>query len=324
MVQPFRELSEDEQIKELATLASVFLTKYDLTPKTVEMINHGYNSTLGIVTEDGEKFALRTNVNSPRSDANLRAEIAWMRALSAEGSISLPRPVPASNGDLISYQWSDAIGRTMPAILFSWLEGREVNDLQEFGEPLVSAGRLMADLHRLGRDFQLPQGAALKTFDDVLWGFNDHLRTSEGPLRQEDRNLFTTALSKISDIVARLYASTPSQIIHADIHGGNLMWHNKTLSVFDFDDCGIGLPIQDLGVSLYYFREPENRANLLKGYTQVADLPPHEDGDFEALFLQRRLQLLNYLLESETASHRDLIEPFLETSRTEATAFLQR
>ncbi len=323
MVQTFRELSEDEQIKELTALARVFLTKYDLTPASVEMINHGYNSTLGIVTDAGTKYALRINVNSPRSDANLRAEIAWILALNHEGSISLPRPIPTSDGDLIAYAWSEVLDRTTPAILFSWLEGSEVDDLENFGEPLLSTGRLMANLHRLGRDFRMPDDAALKTFDDVLWGFDDHLRTLEGPLGQADRGLFTNALSRISSTVDRLYGSTPSQIIHADIHGGNLMWHDDTISVFDFDDCGIGLPIQDLGVSLYYFREPENRAKFLEGYTQVAELPPHEDGDLQTLFLQRRLQLLNYLLESETASHQEMIEPFLDISRTEATAFLE-
>ncbi|MEI6700465.1 MAG: phosphotransferase [Actinomycetota bacterium] len=323
MVQSFRELSEEGQIKELTALAHVILAKYDLTPATVEMINHGYNSTLGVVTEEGEKFALRINVNSPRSNANLRAEIAWILALNAEGSTPLPRPIPTSTDELIAYEWSDALDRSTPAILFSWLDGEEVNELQDFEEPLLAAGRLMANLHMLGRDFQMPNDAGLKTFDDVLWGFDDHLRTSEGPLNQADRDLFTHALLNISATVDRLYQSTQSQIIHADLHGGNLMWDGKTLSVFDFDDCGIGLPIQDLGVSLYYFREPENRANLLKGYTQISELPPHEDGDLRTLFLQRRLQLLNYLLESETASHRELIESFLEISRTEATAFLE-
>ena len=115
----FSDLSEEEQIAQLATLAHDMLADYDIAPKSVEMINHGYNTTFAVVTQSNERFALRINVNSPRSVSNLRAEVAWMTFLASEGSVALPKPVPTTNGDVVTIRWSDALLRDTPAILFS-------------------------------------------------------------------------------------------------------------------------------------------------------------------------------------------------------------
>jgi Ser/Thr protein kinase RdoA (MazF antagonist) len=89
------------------------------------------------------------------------------------------------------------------------------------------------------------------------------------------------------------------------------MWNDGELSVLDFDDCGIGLPLQDLASAIYYLDTPEQDAALKEGYASVAALPAHSQSDLDMLLLQRRIILLNYLYETSNAEHRALIPEYL-------------
>jgi hypothetical protein len=65
----------------LADCISEILAHNDLGDCRAESINHEYNSTFKVSTEDGEHYALRINVNSPRSLENLNAEIFWVNSV---------------------------------------------------------------------------------------------------------------------------------------------------------------------------------------------------------------------------------------------------
>jgi Ser/Thr protein kinase RdoA (MazF antagonist) len=322
MLEPFGERSAEVQIQQLTEFATQILSEYPVAIAGVEMINHGYNSTLAVTTNDQQRFALRINVNSPRSAENLRAELAWIDALSRESDLSLPRPIATSTGDLFTTRFSHQLNRTTSAVLFSWLPGTEVDALEDQDDAISAMGRALATLHHHGRSFTLPDHAALPLFDEFFFGFENHLFGPLGRLEQHDAELFLEATGKIADVLARLTHDAKPQILHGDVHPGNVMWHNGMVSIFDFDDCGIGLPVQDLGISLYYLESDHQRELLLDGYAQVGELPSVEAGDFEALMVQRRLQLLNYMLESQNPEHQGLLEGYLPTTRDRVLTFL--
>lgn len=100
------------------------------------------------------------------------------------------------------------------------------------------------------------------------------------------------------------------QPIHADLHPWNPMWHEGEIALFDFDDSGIGLPIQDLAIGIYYLDTDEQRAALLAGYESVAPLPVYSAKQMALLLLQRRSLLLNYLYETSNPEHAELIPEY--------------
>ena len=114
-----------------------------------------------------------------------------------------------------------------------------------------------------------------------------------------------------------------SRLIHADMHGWNLMWHNGAVSVFDFDDCGIGLPIQDLYTALYYLDTDEQDAALKAGYESVRPIPDHTEFEAKALLLQRRIILLNYLFETSTPEHREILPKYQVETMRRINVFLE-
>jgi Ser/Thr protein kinase RdoA (MazF antagonist) len=89
------------------------------------------------------------------------------------------------------------------------------------------------------------------------------------------------------------------------------MWHEGDVAVFDFDDCVIGLPAQDIAVTLYYNDTEEQDAAFLAGYQQVSPLPDYTEDELRILRLQRRINLLSYILETENPEHRAMVPEYL-------------
>jgi Ser/Thr protein kinase RdoA (MazF antagonist) len=111
-------------------------------------------------------------------------------------------------------------------------------------------------------------------------------------------------------------------LIHADMHGGNVLWYEDSLSVIDFDDCGIGFPLQDLATALYYLDTPEQDAAFRRGYESVTPVPECSEKEMKMLFLQRRIVLLNYLYETSNLEHRSMIPDYQEETLRRIRNFL--
>ena len=285
------------------------------------VINHGFNTTFSVHTPD-QRFALRLNVNSRRDTSNVEAEIAWMSHLSDRGVVSLPRVMPTSQGETCVVDEGIERGRAIVAVLFTWLDGTIVAQLKDPTNALRTAGAAMARLHLDAANFQIPAGAQLPRRDDMWWGFPNVLTGSTDVLASGDNELVERCRAIIESTVADLYRREPIHIIHADLHGGNLMWNHGELSLFDFDDCAIGTPTQDLAASLFYLRDPAHRVTLMQGYRTVAELPFGSERELSTLVLQRQLILLNYFAGTENPEHRGIFEGFLQHTRTAMEDFL--
>ena len=249
---------------ELLAIAKQTLELYPLVIKEVTLINNEYNATFKVLTKDGTHYALRVNINSPRSIGNLRAEIAWVNFLSDYARVKVPRPISNTKGEYFTTIANSLGSSEFKCVLYSWLEGEELGDEPTL-EQIRSLGVAMATLHLSSKDFKLPAGAELPSFKDPMWETEDFLLSAKSVLEPKTQTLIAKALTVIKSEIDSLYRDHQAQIIHADLHGWNVMWHDGELAVFDFDDCGIGLPIQDLAVAIYYLDTPEQDAALKEG-----------------------------------------------------------
>jgi Ser/Thr protein kinase RdoA (MazF antagonist) len=180
----------------------------------------------------------------------------------------------------------------------------------------------MATMHLAAQGFELPEGSSLPTFDDPLWWTEDFLLSEKSVLEADAKDLISRALSAIKSGVAKFYADGTPILIHADMHGGNVLWHEGSLSVIDFDDCGLGLPIQDFATALYYFDTPEQDAAFKVGYKSIAPIPECSENEMKMFFLQRRIVLLNYLYETSNLEHKSMIPDYQEETLRRIRNFL--
>ena len=321
MSQDFFELDSDEQINSFAQSAQEMLAGYGLTQAKVVCINFEFNATFSVESESGEKYALRINVNSTRTPENILAEIEFVNFLARVQGINVPRPIANGDNNFVSSMVHGDSGRTIYGVLYSWLEGEEIGD-EPNHDQLFSVGVAMATMHQSSRDFNLSNVSALPTFSDWLWGTEDYLLSEKTLLNSEQFNAVSKAVEEIENHMNELFESTEIQVIHGDLHGWNLMWHEGKLSIFDFDDCGFGIPHQDLAVTLYYLDTPDQEASVIAGYKSVCALPDYSKAQMDSLLLQRRLVLLNYLYETKNAEHKAMLPVYLEKTMERIAKFL--
>ena len=306
---------------ELIEIAHTALGSYLLDVNEVSLINNEYNATFKVTAADSTNYALRININSPRSAENIRAEVAWVKFLENVDGILTPRPIANRSGKFVTTVTHAHSGRELNCILYSWLDGEEVGDEPTL-EQLHALGQAMARMHASSKDFVLPSDAALPSFQDPFWETEDFLLSDKSKLDSGEKDVIDAAFKKITARTDALYSRENPQIIHADLHGWNMKWHNNQLSIFDFDDSGIGLPIQDIATALYYLDTPEQDEAMLNGYTSVRQLPPHTKADLEMLLIHRRLMLLNYLYETNNQEHQEMIPTYLEETLRRLRVFL--
>ena len=313
---------EEYQIDSLKNFALMVLENYQISVKSIEMINYENNATFKITTTDETNYAFRISVNSPRSKANIEAEVAYVKFLNNSDLIKTARPISNKHGSYITTFFHQEIGRDLNCVVYSWLDGVDVGD-DPTPTQLQALGAAMANMHNLSVDFVLPDNSQTPTFNDPFWGSPDLLRGKESQLSVEHKKLVVDAFDEITRRTNDLFEKNKSQLIHADLHGWNLKWDLGQLSVFDFDDCGIGLPIQDIATAVYYLDTPDQERALLEGYKSVKPLPKYEEKDLEMLLMHRRLLLLNYLYETMKAEHASILPDYLEETIRRVKVFLQ-
>jgi len=317
----FFELPAEEQQKSLTIFAQELLKSYGIERAQVACINFEFNATFSVETEAGAKYALRVNINSTRTLANMKGEIEWVRHLNRTSGINTPIPIATLKDDYIVSAVHPDSGQKMYGVMYSWLDGEEIGD-EPTMEQLHEVGKAIAVLHQESADFTLSPESNLPIFNDFFWGTEDFLFSDKSILSVNDRSLIQEAYDFIMAFTRDMYETSPVHIIHADFHGWNLMWHEGQLSIFDFDDCGFGIEAQDIAVALYYLDTPEQDQALLAGYTSVKPLPVYSENGMKALLLQRRLLLLNYLFETKNQDHKEMLPAYLEKSLERASTFL--
>lgn len=317
----FADLSIEQQITSLLEPARQVLAQYDLATATLENINHEYNSTFSVTTDEGEKYALRMNINSGRTESNIAAEIFLVGFIAGTGKFKVAEPVTNSSGSHITKVHHRESDRELLCVLFSWLEGDDVGDEPEL-DVVFKIGSLMAQLHEASEGLELPQGYDLPVLDDFMWHVEDFLLGPKSLLEPSEQSLILRARQAIETVIQALFSSNKKQLIHADLHGWNLKLHEGSLSVFDFDDSGIGLPIQDLATTIYYLDTEEQELSLKRGYESVRPLPSFSDREMKALLLQRRIHLLNYIYETQNPEHRELLPSYQSETLRRIELFL--
>lgn len=309
------------QTASLTMFAHEILKQYGIHEAEVACINFEFNATFAVSTQSGQKYALRLNINSPRVATNIQAETQWVRHLTRIPGIHVPTPITTlEENDVVSAIHSDS-GQMIYGVMYTWLEGKEIGD-EPTREKLHAVGAAIALMHESSASFELSDEADLPTFHDFFWGTDDYLFSNKSRLNADARLLLEQARDVIMKYIKELYADSPVHIIHADLHGWNLMWHEDQLYIFDFDDCGFGVEAQDIAVALYYLDTPEQHAALLDGYKSIRLLPKYSENAMKALLLQRRLLLLNYLFETKNPEHKQMLPAYLEKSLERVSSFL--
>ena len=238
----------------------------------------GYNTTFEVKSTTGERFALRVGRPGLNPD-HIQAECDWVVALSHLESLRVCTPIQSADGFVVQVN-------NRLCVLTRWVEGRQRTRCPHMSEA-KALGQAMALLHEQAENWTPPVGWSRPVLNDC-WGAHP------SPLSAEDAQLFTRCEERIQPIIQALFQEGV-HVIHGDLHGGNVRYQkDQPVGLIDFDDCAVGHPAQEIGITLFYLRGFPAYERLYQsikaGYTSVRPWPASRK-IIDALVIWRVLSL---------------------------------
>ncbi|MBU3692809.1 MAG: hypothetical protein FGM47_04740 [Candidatus Nanopelagicaceae bacterium] len=311
----FEELNQEEQISLLTELVPDLLRQFGMTKCNFENVNHSFNSTFRVTTQDKQVYALRININSQKNPQQIEAEIKWLELLQQESNVIAPLPRRTTSGEAFAIVNSEFHTSPLRAVLFGWIDGTVVGE-NPSDEDLFELGSVMAKLQLSSKSLLQELLREFPLINRTLLNSADNLHNHDGLFDDEVEGLIFEHFDLVEEVFERISVRSKPQLLHADLHTFNTIRTSEGLAIIDFDDAGVGLPIQDLVNSIFYMRENSDREKfVMRGYESKAEIPSISDEEFNLLLVGRQLVLLNDLIKLTTAEEKEFIPTYIEYTR---------
>lgn len=279
----------------------------------------------------GDVSVLRVHRPGYQSLAAIRSELAWVRALRADGVVRTPPVIPAADGSpVVTGRHPD--GEARHVVRFAWVDGVEPSGAR-LVDDFRALGAIAARLHRHARGWSRPAGFTRFRWDaDTSIGEFGHWGRWQdgmgvGPAESEVLGRLVTVLDK------RLaaFGDGPDRfgLVHADMRLANLLVDGDDVTVIDFDDAGFSWYLYDLAASLSFIEDDPAVPALIDawagGYREEAPLTAAEESELPTFVMLRRLLLVAWIgSHSGTDLARSMGEEFTRTSCDLAEGYLSR
>jgi Ser/Thr protein kinase RdoA (MazF antagonist) len=289
------------------------LAAYGCHPASaVELLTVSENATFLVTDPDAGPSILRVHRLGYHTETAIASELAWMDALRAEAGVRTPRVLPARDGRrMVSVpERGGPASAERHCVRFEFLPGTEPSGAD--GAPASAAhftelGEITARMHRHARSWAPPAWFTRFAWDADA-AFGDHPRWGRWRdgigVGTEERGILGRLEAALRRRLAAFGAGPERYgLVHADTRLANLLVHEGSTAVIDFDDAGFGWYLYDLGTAVSFFEHDPAVPSLvdawLEGYRQVAPLAPEDEAEIWTFILFRRLLLVAWI-----GSHR--------------------
>ena len=303
------------------------LAQYPIVFDRVDLVSAATNFIYRARDVDGRHYALRLTAPFWRTEDNLRAEIAWLRALAQDTEIPLPRIIESTEGEPYVRLDDSRLNVQRRAVLMTWLPGMHLTKRLN-ARNVWKLGELFAKLHGHARKWSLPS-------DFPRIEFTGFLGRNEPDLLFENRHFGSLpphlrgVLKATRQRVDQAYETKKGNdlcVIHCDLWHENVKIYQGKLAPIDFEDTVLGHREHDIAMGLLDLAEDvPNEAyetylqSFVDGYESVA---PYPENDILPFQLGRILWQLNRIAQfnperlAETAQSKALIlERALDTGQ---------
>jgi Ser/Thr protein kinase RdoA (MazF antagonist) len=292
------------QVRKLRSLAVDALREFSIEKYDLKFINHGENTTFKVITRK-KSFLLRIHCRSHRTKSAFLEELKWLDSLSRKTKVKVQKPMLSKDGSFIVYVGNKKVGHSRFCDLLEWQDGyiKKKKNPKTFFE----VGKLIGELHK----------NTIKSKHRLYWnteGLIGKNATLGGvPALYKDFPRHKTKLEALRGLLYKKVKhyekrnSDKLSLIHADLHFGNMIWNKGVVQPIDFDDCGYGLELYDLAVTLAqssnYFKKVGKKQSslckkaLLDGYEKYKNLTNEDIEILPYLVATRGLAMLGWLNE---------------------------
>jgi Ser/Thr protein kinase RdoA (MazF antagonist) len=282
--------------------ARAALQPFGFSPEArVSLLSLSENATYRVDDDvSGRVAVLRVHRTGYHEPGAVESELAWLKALRQDEGLRTPAVYRAADGrEVVDVTLG---GLTRQTVLFELLPGTEPQAGQ-LASQFALLGQICAQMHRHSRGWRRPAGFVRFSWDydccvgpGGRWGrWQDGIGVGAAELAVLGR-----AAEKMRERLSR-FGTGPERfgLIHADMRLANLLVHGPDIQVIDFDDCGFGWFMFDIGSSLSFMEHdpqvPELCDAWLTGYRRVLKLPDEDAAEIPTFVLLRRLQLVAWV-----------------------------
>lgn len=309
----------DVLLRRLQELAEAAVYRFEL-PKSVivRLINVSENATYRVDDPgSGRSWAMRVHRDGYHSKTAIASELAWQRALKAEGAIITPSSIPGRDGELLQTVHVEGLPRPRNVVLFDWEAGSEPAQNDVAGFELL--GETAAHMHRHVRKWSRPAW-----FERHTWDFETALGAKPHWGRWRDGMGLTPEILRVFErtvvaIEQRLQmfgkGSERFGLVHGDMRLANLLMDGRNVKVIDFDDCGFSWFLYDCATTVSFFEDapevPELIGAWVRGYRRIAHLSTDDEAEIPTFVMLRRMLLVAWIgSHSETELAQSMGEAY--------------
>ncbi len=288
----YNELTRLGRLRRLRQLAEVALDAYGLAGARLTFVHYEGNVIFRVDAPGQTKIAgskgpfvenryvLRILTTSDTD--SIVSELTWLAALSQDAGIPVREPVPTLDGRLLITVSTPGVPQGRIVTLMRWLDGRLL-DKGLCPKRARTWGRVVAQLHEFAASWQPPEG-----FERPHWDWEGQLggRSFRRPIEELVDEIPERFREPVEIVSARArevmesFGKGPDAygLIHADMYPENVLFKGDSVYPFDFENCGFGYWMWDIGVALcllwpwseewYWIRDA-----FLDGYAQARVLP---------------------------------------------------
>lgn len=236
-------------------MESFLMNVYGIHAKKIDLLRDLENKTYAVDSKSG-RYILR--LCHKHSKKNLLGEIEFLTHLSNHGA-HVPELVKTLKDQAI-VSFNDKL-----VVVFKWIEGAPLGALLSL-EDAFNVGRLMKSIHTI-KAIKLDNCPVY----DHNWLFSEaswFKQEAHNHLVKETHLEVKRILEKVYDIM-RLESL---QVIHSDVHFGNVVKDNNSYSLIDFDGYAMSSLYFDIGVTVLELIDFEDDAYIsyfLDGYGPI-------------------------------------------------------
>ncbi len=311
--------------------------KYILPPvHKVSLIKYSENYTYLIEDMNSElKYVLRVSRPGYHDYEELEAEMIWVKAVKNDTDILVAMPIEGKNQRLIQSITLKMQGKEQEFFcsMFSFLPGQTLKTIsqEELKNYLREIGKITAKLHCQSIEFCKRQ--KLKRFswelEDLIgevsrWGDWSRLML----INEEQRHVFEKTVDIIKERLT-VYGKNETNygLIHTDLNVHNILVESGRIGVIDFDDCGYGWFLWDLGTTLleYYETLDVLKEKWLEGYQSIRPLRERDLEEVDTFIILRKIVRLGWIAShAENDTVKGIPAVYYEQTKILAEIYLEK
>ncbi|MFH1374239.1 MAG: phosphotransferase [bacterium] len=276
------------------------MKRFGIAPDKIKKLG-SFESYVYEYEKNGQEYILKITHTLRRTAAYIMGELDFVNHLS-DGGAAVARAVPSETGNFVEEIEADS-GRFL-AYAFEKARGHHPGE-EDWNDSLFAAwGQVIGRMHALTKSYR----PADPSYRRQQWHKDEDLKVDRH--LPADQILVRDRFDQLMDRLRVLPTDNDSYgLVHEDVHHGNFVVHNGSITVFDFVDCHYHWFADDLAVALFYAHRDSKSGGttdfarrflscLLEGYGRENSFDSQWLNHFQD-FLKLRELILYILLHKE-------------------------